>query len=144
MRSNTIDVGPAVNFWEFTRFLLGGGVATLGNLCVVLALRSAVSYGIAVTCGICAGATISFLMSKFFAFRSRSLSGTGREAIRFLVIYGVGLVLYWGTAVVTRTMLLPRAPPIVADTSGVLVGAALMAITGYFGHRFFTYPRHSK
>jgi putative flippase GtrA len=142
MRTNTINAGPAVNFWEFTRFLLSGGVATLGNICTVWILRSTVSYGVAVIWGICAGATISFFMAKYFAFRSRSLAGTGGEAFRFLVIYGFGLVLYWGTAVVTRAMLSARTSSIIADTSGVLAGAALMAVTGYFGHRFFTYPKH--
>jgi putative flippase GtrA len=144
MRTNTIGVRPALNFWEFTRFLLGGGVATVGNLCTVWLLRSDISYGAAVICGIGVGATISFLMAKYFAFRSRSLAGTGGELIRFLLVYGFGLALYWSTAVVTRTMLLDRTSAFVADTSGVLAGAAMMVISGYFGHRFFTYAKRSK
>jgi putative flippase GtrA len=129
----------AVDYRELFRFLASGALATLGNLGAVWVTRSLFPFSVALICGICVGMTISFVMSKFFAFRSRSLSRTRAEAGRFAVVYGFGLLLYWCTAVIVRTILSTQVRPAVADVGGVLVGAALMVVTGYFGHRFLTF-----
>lgn len=84
--------------------------------------------------------TISFVLSKFFAFRSREWSAVGGEARRFLIVYCCGLVIYYFAALAARAALSRmRAPADMADLIGVLVGASLMVVSGYFGHRFFTY-----
>jgi putative flippase GtrA len=129
---------------EFCRFLVSGALATLGNLGAVWITRPIVPFSAALICGICVGMTISFVMAKFFAFRSRDLSRTRGEARRFVVVYGLGLLLYWCVAVVVRALLSEQFRPAVADMAGVVVGAAAMVVTGYFGHRFLTFRSNAR
>jgi putative flippase GtrA len=128
-----------MDFREFARFVVGGGLATIGNLCTVWVARTMTSFNLALVCGIGVGITISFLMSKFFAFRSTSWSGSRGEAMRFLLVHGAGLLCYWAAAVGMRKLLSMHVSSAVADVSGVLTGSAVMVFTGYFGHRLFTY-----
>jgi putative flippase GtrA len=79
-------------------------------------------------------------LSKLFAFNSRSWSGAGGEAARFLVVYGVSCAVYWAVAMVCRRILQAHGVPVgTAETAGVLFGAGTMMVTSYVGHRFFTY-----
>ena len=105
--------------------------------------RHYVSYQWALLAGIVGGSTISFLMSKLFAFSIARL-GVGLRAKpgRFLVVYGAGVALYWCVSFVAGHLVLPRLmPERVAEIVGVLIGAGAMMVTGYFGHRFYTYAR---
>ena len=92
--------------------------------------------------GIFTGCAISFVMGKFFAFRSSSVHHTAGELVRFVIIYSVGAALFWGVAMVVGL----HIAPLVLDAHwseivGVLAGASVMAVTSYVGHRKFTY-RH--
>ena len=134
--ANAIDVG------EFVRFLISGGTATVGNLATVWVARHFVSFEWSLVAGVASGSTISFLMSKIFAFRSRTWGRARGEAARFALVYGVGLVLYWSVSVAARPMfVIAHVQPQWADMGAVLSGAVVMTLTSYFGHRFFTYRR---
>lgn len=133
---NVVDIG------EFVRFLISGGTATIVNLAAVWVARHFVSFEWSLVAGVAAGSTISFMMSKLFAFRSKGWGSARGEAARFALVYGAGLVLYWLASVAARPMFLAaRAPPQWADMGAVLSGAVVMTLTSYFGHRFFTYRR---
>jgi putative flippase GtrA len=131
-----------VHVAEFIRFLISGIVATAGNLAAVWCSRHFAPFEVSLVIGTATGAAISFLMSKFFAFQSRSWARTRGEAARFILVYCVGLAVYWPTSLALRPVLLSLnfRPPL-ADMVAVLVGASLMTLTSYFGHRFFTYRR---
>jgi putative flippase GtrA len=125
---------------EAFRFVMTGGIATLGNLAAVAIARGQMSYSLALICGIAVGMILSFFLTKFFAFRVRAWSSVKGETGRFLIVYCFGLLIYYLAAIQVRTVLVQlQAPLAVADIAGVLAGGALMAVTGYFGHRFFTY-----
>lgn len=129
-----------INFAEFARFFLTGVTATAGNFAAVWIARFVVSFEIALLAGIVAGLTISFTLSKLFAFRSRSWNRAGGEATRFLVVYALSCVVYWGVAVLFgRLALSYGAAPQTAEMGGVLVGAVTMTLTSYLGHRFVTF-----
>lgn len=131
---------PAIDFHQLYRFLATGGIATAGNLGAVWISRSFVPYTTALLFGIAAGITISFLLTKFFAFRSSDWRRASGEVPRFLLVYGFGLVIYWVSAVQVSSILIrAQAEPAVAEVGGVLFGAGLMVVTSYLGHRFFTY-----
>lgn len=128
---------------EAARFLVSGGAATLGNMLSVWLARLAMDFRPALVCGIAAGMTISFLLSKFYAFRSREPGRSGGELLRFSLVYALGLALYLGTALVSRTVLAGFGVSLpLAEMGGVLIGAGAMAVSGYLGHRFFTYRTH--
>jgi putative flippase GtrA len=125
---------------EAGRFLVSGAVATLGNMAAVWLARPALDFRPALLCGIAAGMTISFLLSKFYAFRSPDLARTGGELVRFALVYGLGLLVYLGTALAGSAALAGLGiAPRLAELGGVLAGAAAMAVSGYLGHRWFTY-----
>ena len=128
---------------EALRFLVSGGVATLGNMLAVWCARQAMDFRLALLCGIAAGMTISFLLTKFYAFRSSAPKGAGGEMLRFSLVYGVGLAVYLIAALALRGGLhwLGLSLPL-AEMGGVLGGAGAMAVSGYLGHRFFTYRTH--
>jgi putative flippase GtrA len=134
---------PAVDIKEFARFILTGGTATAGNLIAVWIARHYTSFTVALVFGIFAGMTLSFVLTKFFAFQSRELSRTRGEALRFLMVYCFGLLVYWFVAMAASSVVagggVARAS---AEMLGVLAGASSMVVTGYLGHRFFTYRTH--
>jgi len=129
-----------INFHEFGRFFITGVVATVGNLATVAGLRGIIVYSYALLAGLSVGLAISFSVGKLFAFRSRSLSGTGGELARFLMVYAFGAAIFWAIGMVVGVKLAPQfMPPKWAELLGVLAGASVMVVTSYFGHRWFTY-----
>ena len=134
-----------VDPWEFARFVLTGVIATIGNLTMVWLIRGTSSYKAALLCGVATGFTISFVMSKTFAFRSREEFGLNGEMGRFLFVYGCGVLAYMGIGLIAGKVVLPHfLPQRWAELGGAFLGAGTMTFTSYFGHRFFTYRAHRR
>jgi putative flippase GtrA len=133
----------AVDMLELSRFVIVGATAALGNIASVCLARFFAPFEIALLVGIIAGLMISFVLSKWFAFGSRSWHRVGAEATRFLIVYAFGGAAYWAAAVVGKRFALAHgAAPKMAEIGGVLVGTGIMTLTSYFGHRFFTYQTY--
>jgi putative flippase GtrA len=135
----------AVDVSELVRFILTGVTATLGNVTSVWLARFYWPFEAALLAGIAAGLTISFFMSKWFAFGSRSWGRAPGEVTRFMVVYAVSCTLYWAVGVVA--VRLGRAYGLsvpVAEVLGILTGAGTMTVTSYLGHRFFTYRTYQR
>jgi putative flippase GtrA len=129
-----------VDLTEFSRFVLSGTVAAFGNFFMVWLLRRSQSYEVSVLWGAAAALVISFILSKSYAFGSRSWERAPGEASRFIVVFALGCAVYWTVAVLLGAFALPAVlPQAVAEASGVVLGAGAMSITSYFGHRFFTF-----
>ncbi|GGH17356.1 hypothetical protein GCM10007036_18720 [Alsobacter metallidurans] len=129
-----------INFNEFLRFVVTGVTATVGNLAAVFLSRDHAPFGVSLLCGLAAGFSISFLLTKIFAFRSHAWDRAPGELGRFLLVYALGSAVYWVVAfVLGRYALTPYLPLHMAELAGAFVGAGLMTFTSYFGHRFFTY-----
>jgi putative flippase GtrA len=135
----------AIDVREFARFILSGVTATIGNMVAVWLTRRFLSFEIALLAGIATAITISFVLSKFFAFRSRSWNRAGGEAARFVIVYATGCAMYWMVAVFIGTILLAHGVAVeAAEPGGILVGAGTMMLTSYCGHRFFTYGTYHR
>jgi putative flippase GtrA len=135
----------AVDIPELSRFILSGGIATLGNIVAVWLALFVVNFETALLAGIVAGLTISFTLSKLFAFNSRTWGRAGGEAARFIIVYGVSCTVYWAIAVSSgRFGLAHGIAPRTAEAGGILMGAGMMLLTSYFGHRFFTYRTYRR
>lgn len=131
------------NATEFARFVFSGIVAASGNLAATWLMHQYVSFELSLLFGIATGFAISFTLSKWFAFGSRSWRRVGGEASRFIVIYALSSGIYWVIAVVIRLLLFAHGLSMtVAETCGILIGAGTMVLTSYFGHQFFTYRMH--
>lgn len=88
------------------------------------------------------GLVSSFFLMKIFTFRSRRWNQAPLENVRFCVVYAVGVVIYYNVALACANYLF--APLFSTHTAGLLsatIGAGVMMITFYFGHRVFTYRR---
>ena len=135
----------AIDVREFARFILSGVTATIGNMVAVWLARRFLSFEIALLAGIATAIKISFALSKFFAFRSRSWNRAVGEAARFLIVYATGCTVYWVAAVSIRMYLLAHGVAVeAAEPGGILVGAGTMMVTSYCGHRFFTYRTYQR
>jgi putative flippase GtrA len=135
----------AIDVREFARFVLSGVTATIGNMVAVWLARRFLPFEIALLAGIATAIAISFALSKFFAFRSRSWNRAVGEAARFLIVYATGCAMYWMVAVFIRMFLLAHGVAVeAAEPEGILVGAGTMMLTSYCGHRFFTYRTYQR
>jgi putative flippase GtrA len=138
-------MAAAIDMREFGRFVLTGVIATVGNLAAVWLARQIVAFEIALLAGLATGLTVSFVLSKMFAFGSPSWNRASGEASRFLVVYAVGCVTYWAVAVVTARLAAAHGfAAEIRDIVSALVGAGTMTFTSYFGHRFFTYRTYRR
>jgi len=136
---------PAIDVREFARFVISGVTATIGNMVAVWLTRCFLSFEIALLAGIATAITLSFALSKVFAFRSRSWNSAVGEVARFLIVYATGCAIYWTAAVSIRMFLLAHGVAVeAAELGGVLVGAGTMMLTSYCGHRFFTYRTYQR
>lgn len=125
---------------EVLRFLVAGVLATAGNLAATRIARLYWDYNTALGAGLAVGITISFVLSKLFAFRSRELRRTPGELARFVLVWGGGALIYWRVSLLVGRDILPRlVDRPIAESLGVLAGASVMMVTSYLGHRFFTY-----
>ena len=135
----------AIDVREFARFVLSGVTATIGNMVAVWLARRFLPFEIALLAGIATAIAVSFALSKFFAFRSRSWNPAVGEAARFLIVYATGCVMYWIVAVFIRMFVLAHGVAVeAAEPGGILVGAGTMMLTSYCGHRFFTYRTYQR
>src|SRR4051812_24457841 len=124
----------AIDPAELIRFIISGLTATLGNMAAVRLVRFALPYETALLVGLVAGVSISFTLSKVFAFGSKSWSKAPREALRFLLVYGVGSALYWVAAVtVARVGLGLGLSTLVSENGGIIAGGGVMMVTSYLG-----------
>ena len=131
--------------WEFLRFLVSGGTSASTNMTVFWLMRFHHSFQFSLLTGSAAGLTLSFLLSKLFAFVSRSWRRTGGEVVRFLLIYSLGLSIYWSAATLTRHILTGiGVSAVVAEWVGILAGSGCMMLTSYLGHRLFTYRKQQR
>ena len=135
----------AIDVREFARFVLSGVTATIGNMVAVWLARRFLPFEIALLAGIATAIAVSFALSKFFGFCSRSWNPAVGEAARFLIVYATGCVMYWRVAVFIRMFLLAHGVAVeAAEPGGILVGAGTMMLTSYCGHRFFTYRTYQR
>lgn len=133
-------MGHLVDAGEFFRFVATGLTAAAGNLAVVWILRRVVVYETALLCGIATGFSISFLLTRLFAFRSGKRQALGGTLARFIAVYGFGVAVNMSIAVVLGRFVLPPVLGTVhAEMAGAFCGSGSMMVTSYFGHRFFTY-----
>ena len=140
MQKRSPSAQTSIDLYEFSRFILTGMTATVGNMATVYASGFLIEYRLALIAGLIVGFLISFVMGKLFAFKSPSTSATRHELGRFILVYAFGATLYWFVASFVGLHVASRfLPPRLAQLVGVFAGASLMVITSYFGHRLFTF-----
>jgi putative flippase GtrA len=80
---------------EGFKFLVVGGIGFVVTLGVANALHSTGKYK-AITIATVVAAIVTYLGNRYWSFNKRQGQGTAREAVIFLVLNGVGLLIYYG------------------------------------------------
>jgi putative flippase GtrA len=101
-------------------------------------------YATSVLCGYLTATVLTFIPTKRYAFSAGKTGNTGREAVKFLVIALIALVVQVYVAKFTldwiATPLLPSLKyKIWRETGSHLVGMGMSFLANYFGHKFLTF-----
>lgn len=80
---------------EGAKFLVIGAVGTVVTFGVANSLQSIGNYK-AVTIATILATVVTYLGNRYWTFRDRQNQSTGRETVIFLVLNGVGLLIYYG------------------------------------------------
>jgi putative flippase GtrA len=127
---------------EFLRFFLSGLTAATANIGTAWLIRPYTSFGTSLLIGLAAGFSVSFVLSKWFAFRSFSWRQAAVELRRFVLVYALGSSVYWiATLAIRRVLDSSEIPTRLGDIVSMVVGSAFMMLSSYLGHRFFTYRK---
>lgn len=129
-----------VDIRELLRFIFSGLTAATANISVTWMVRPYLSFGTSLLVGLSAGFSASFILSKWFAFRSFSRRRAPAELRRFTAVYAFGASIYWIVAFSMRRVLNSfEIPTKLADLGSIVGGGTVMMLSSYLGHRFFTY-----
>jgi len=80
---------------EGAKFLVVGLIGTVVTFGVANALRHSIGEYAAITVATIIATVVTFLGNGYWAFRSRQGQGTARDAAWFIVLNGVGLLIYY-------------------------------------------------
>lgn len=80
---------------EWAKFLIIGGIGTIVTFGVANALRHIGNYK-AVTIATILATVVTYLGNRYWTFRHRQNQSTSRETLIFLILNGVGLLIYYG------------------------------------------------
>ena len=80
---------------EGAKFLVVGLIGTIVTFGVANALRHSIGEYAAITVATIIATVVTFLGNGYWAFRSRQGQGTARDAAWFVVLNGIGLLIYY-------------------------------------------------
>ncbi len=96
-----------------------------------------------VLCGYLTATVLTFIPTKKYAFSAGKTGNTAREAVKFLGISLVALVVQVYVAAYTlewvATPLFPKLDKIYRETGSHVVGMGFSFLANYFGHKLLTF-----
>ncbi|WP_370469339.1 GtrA family protein [Nibrella viscosa] len=123
----------------FLTALLGASV----NFISQIVYRRYFDFDTSVFMGYLTATVVSFLPTKIFAFSAKQTGNTGREAIKFVVIALVALVVQVFVSKYTlewvANPLLPSIGKFYREKSSHVVGMGFSFMANYFGHKLLTF-----
>ena len=126
-------------FSFFLTALLGASV----NFITQIFYRQYFSFGTSVFLGYLTATVVSFIPTKRFAFPASKTGNTIREAIKFLIIALVALLVQVyvakGTLLFIANPLFPDLSPFWREKGSHVVGMGLSFLANYFGHKLLTF-----
>ncbi|GAB3644028.1 hypothetical protein GCM10027423_46650 [Spirosoma arcticum] len=126
-------------FSFFLTALLGASV----NFITQIFYRNYFDFGTSVFFGYLTATVVSFLPTKRFAFSAGKTGNTGREAIKFLIIALVALLVQVYVSKFTLTWIanpfFPTILPFWREKGSHVVGMGLSFLANYFGHKLLTF-----
>ncbi|QKZ11959.1 GtrA family protein [Spirosoma sp. KUDC1026] len=123
----------------FLTALLGASI----NFISRIFYRNFFDFDTSVLCGYLTATILTFIPTKRYAFAAAETGNTGREAVKFLLIallallvqvYGAKYTLHY-----VANPLLPRTPQLWRETGSHVVGMGMSFMANYFGHKLLTF-----
>ncbi|RIV22189.1 GtrA family protein [Fibrisoma montanum] len=126
-------------FTFFLTALLGASI----NFVSQIVYRNFFNFETSVFCGYLTATVLTFLPTKRFAFSAGGTGNTGREAVKFLGIALVALVVQVMVSKYTLEWiakpLLPQTSNFVREKGSHVVGMGVSFLANYFGHKLLTF-----
>ncbi|MBI1422856.1 MAG: GtrA family protein [Gammaproteobacteria bacterium] len=128
---------------EFVNFLLVGGVAALVNFLARIVINRFVSFAVAVVLAYVVGMLTAFILSKLYVFEK-----SGRHHLHelrdFTIVNLFAAVQVWAISVGLAEYVFPAIKfQFYAPEVAHLIGLSIPAVTSYFGHKYFSFRKHS-
>ncbi|CCH56781.1 hypothetical protein BN8_06165 [Fibrisoma limi BUZ 3] len=126
-------------FTFFLTALLGASI----NFVSQIVYRNFFNFETSVFCGYLTATVLTFLPTKRFAFSAGDTGNTGREAVKFLAIALVALIVQVVVSKYTLEWvagpLLPHVSNFVREKGSHVVGMGVSFLANYFGHKLLTF-----
>ena len=126
-------------FTFFLTALLGASI----NFVSQIVYRNFFNFETSVFCGYLTATVLTFLPTKRFAFSAGDTGNTGREAVKFLAIALVALIVQVVVSKYTLEWiakpLLPKVSTFVREKGSHVVGMGVSFLANYFGHKLLTF-----
>ncbi|MBO0933439.1 GtrA family protein [Fibrella aquatilis] len=102
-----------------------------------------IDYSTSVLFGYLTATVLTFIPTKKYAFAAGNTGNTKREAVKFLIIAGVALIVQVYVAKLTleyvANPLFPGLSKIWRETGSHVVGMGLSFLANFFGHKLLTF-----
>lgn len=130
-------------FKDFFSFFLTALLGASINFISRIFYREFFDFDTSVFCGYLTATILTFMPTKKYAFSAGKTGNTGREAIKFLGISLMALVVQVYVAKYTlewiATPLFPALDKIWRETGSHVVGMGMSFLANYFGHKLLTF-----
>ena len=117
---------------EGAKFLVIGALGTVVTFGVANLLQHVGEYK-AITVATVVATIVTYLGNRFWTFRHRQNQSTGRETLTFLVLNGIGLLIYYGCIFVMYD--LPGFKGKVWYNAALIVGTGLGTLFRFWSYR---------
>lgn len=128
---------------EFAQFLLVGGASALVNFFARILINHFVSFSTAVVLAYLVGMVTAFILSKLYVFE-RSGRHHLHELRDFTIVNLFAVVQVWIISVGLAEHVFPAIGyHFYAKDLAHLIGLSVPAVTSYFGHKYFSFRKHT-
>lgn len=132
-----------MNWSQFLRFLVTGGIAAVVNLGSRYLLNHFMSFEAAVAVAFVFGVTTGYALAKLFVF-TKSGRSISSEFWRFVVVNLFALTLVWGISVGFAKVLFPLIGfAWHAEDIAHFIGVLSPTVVSFYFHRSFTFAKAS-
>lgn len=143
MNVSTIEPPKRKEFKDFFSFFLTALLGASINFISRIFYREFFDFDTSVLCGYLTATVLTFMPTKKYAFSAGKTGNTGREAVKFLAISLVALMVQVYVAKYTlewvATPLFPELKKIYRETGSHVVGMGMSFLANYFGHKLLTF-----
>ena len=140
---SSIEQPKPKEYKDFFAFFLTAVLGASINFVSQIFYRKFFDFGTSVLCGYLTATVLTFIPTKRYAFSAKDTGNTGREAIKFLVIAIIALVVQVYVAKYTlewiATPFFPNTSELWREKGSHVVGMGMSFLANYFGHKLLTF-----